>query len=311
MKTFRLCILASLLVSTSFAHAGLFSWFDRSYTKTKHPIVLVHGLLGFDSILGMEYFYRIPQDLRSDGATVYVVTVAGANSTEARGEQLLSQLEILKALYGHDKFNLFGHSHGSPTSRYVASVAPELVASVTSIGGANKGSPVADLIVSVPEGTFARSVVSAFGKGLAEFLNALSGGDYEQDFLAAMSSLTTEGAITFNAAHPQGVPISRCGEGDYKVNGIRYYSWSGDENVTNLLDPTDYLFLTTGIAFNGEPNDGLVSTCDSHLGKVIRDNYYMNHLDEVNLILGIHDAFTTDPKTVYRQQANRLKKAGL
>jgi triacylglycerol lipase len=31
-----------------------------------------------------------------------------------------------------------------------------------------------------------------------------------------------------------------------------------------------------------EANDGLVGKCSSHLGTVIRDNYFHNHLDEVN-----------------------------
>lgn len=42
-----------------------------------------------------------------------------------------------------------------------------------------------------------------------------------------------------------------------------------------------------GLVFN-EPNDGLVATCSTHLGKVIRDDYRMNHLDEINGLLGIH-----------------------
>lgn len=40
---------------------------------------------------------------------------------------------------------------------------------------------------------------------------------------------------------------------------------------------------------------------------VIRDDYRMNHLDEVNQVLGLHDIWSTDPVTLYRQQANRLK----
>jgi len=65
------------------------------------------------------------------------------------------------------------------------------------------------------------------------------------------------------------------------------------------------------IPFGSENNDGLVGTCDSHLGQVIRDDYSMNHLDEVNLLFGIHHLFSTDPITTYRNHANRLKNAGL
>ncbi|WP_269759481.1 hypothetical protein [Variovorax sp. E3] len=34
-----------------------------SEAKTKYPIVLVHGLLGFDNLLGVDYFYGIPDKL--------------------------------------------------------------------------------------------------------------------------------------------------------------------------------------------------------------------------------------------------------
>jgi triacylglycerol lipase len=36
----------------------------------------------------------------------------------------------------------------------------------------------------------------------------------------------------------------------------------------------------------------------------------MNHLDEVNQLFGLVSIFETNPVSVYRQQANRLKTAG-
>jgi triacylglycerol lipase len=117
-----------------------------SEAKTKNPIVLVHGLFGFDNVLGIDYFYRIPESLAGAGAKVYVAQVSGANSSEIRGEQLIQELKNLRALSGNPslKFNLVGHSQGAPTARYVAAVEPGMVASVTSVGGANGGSKVAD-----------------------------------------------------------------------------------------------------------------------------------------------------------------------
>jgi triacylglycerol lipase len=107
----RLTLALALMLATA-AHAD-------TYTQTRYPIVLVHGLLGFDSLLGvLDYFNQIPGELRSGGAQVYVVDVSSANSTALRGEQLIAQLETLKALHGSAKFNLIGHSHGGPTARY-------------------------------------------------------------------------------------------------------------------------------------------------------------------------------------------------
>ncbi|HLV17489.1 MAG TPA: lipase, partial [Pseudomonas sp.] len=45
--------------------------------------------------------------------------------------------------------------------------------------------------------------------------------------------------------------------------------------------------------------------------KVIRDNYRMNHMDQINQVFGLTSLFETDPLTVFRQHANRLKGDGL
>ncbi len=287
------------------------SWFKSTYTETKYPIVLAHGLLGWDNMLGMDYYYKIPAELRKDGATVYQTQVSAVNYTEVRGEQLISQIENILAVSGAQKVNLIGHSHGGPTIRYAASVRPDLVASVTTIAGVNKGSRTADFLRQIPEGSVLEGVAFSMFETLGTVIDFLSGGGFKQDALGAISSLTTEGALAFNELHPQGIPTSACGEGDYVVNGIRYYSWSGGKAVTNVLDITDALLAITSIPFGSEKNDGLVGSCDSHLGQVIRDDYKMNHLDEVNLLFGLHHLFETDPITTFRNHANRLKKAGL
>jgi len=284
-----------------------------TYTKTKYPIVLVHGLFGYDNIGPAEYFYGIPSALRADGATVYVVQVSAANSTEVRGEQLLTQVKQILAASGAAKVNLIGHSHGGPTARYVASVRPDLVASVSSVGGVNKGSVVADLLLGLaPVGSLQNSVITSVTNGLAKIVNFLSGGGgLPQNSLAAAQSLSTAGSLKFNAAYPEGVPTSACGEGAYSARGVAYYSWSGAKPYTNVFDIVDPSLALTSLAFAGAKTDGLVSSCSSHLGKVIRDDYAMNHLDEVNQTMGLVNLFETSPVTLFRQQANRLKNAGL
>lgn len=288
-------------------------WWNNNYTKTKHPIVLVHGLFGFDQAFGVyDYFFRIPGELSDDGARVYVADVSAANSSEVRGEQLLEQLETLKAIYGHTKFNLIGHSHGSPTIRYVASVRPDLVASVTSVGGPNTGSNVADAVAGLlPPGSFLESVLDSFVSGFAVFIEVITGGAGDpQSAIAAMVSLSSNGSADFNAQFPEGMPSSYCGQGQHIVNGVRYFSFSGTGLVTNVLDPTDAVLGVGGLFFS-ESNDGLVSRCSSHLGKVLRDNYYWNHGDEINQVLGLKSWFASNPISVYRAHANRLKNLGL
>lgn len=281
------------------------SW-ALGYTQTRYPIVLVHGLFGFDRVGPVEYWYGIPSSLRSGGATVYTTSVSAANSTEVRGEQLLAQVKQIIAATGKGKVNLIGHSHGGPTSRYVASVRPDLIASVSTVAGVNKGSKVADIALGLLPGV-SGTLVNAVGS-LMNFLSGNSG--LPQNGRAALVSLSTAGTAAFNQRHPQGVPTTACGGGAQVVNGVQYFSWSGAQPYTNVFDPADPFMALTGLAF-GEKNDGLVSSCASHLGRVIRDDYRMNHLDEVNQLIGIVNLFETNPVTVFRQQANRLQLLGL
>ncbi len=306
---FALC-LGTVMAVSSQVQAGLFG--SSGYTQTRYPIVLAHGMLGFDSMLGIDYWYGIPQALRRDGAQVYVTEVSQLNTSELRGEELLQQVEEIVAISGKAKVNLVGHSHGGPTVRYVAAVRPDLVASVTSVGAPHKGSDVADLIRQIPEGSGGEAILAGLTNGMGALIHFLSGSPSTepQNSLGSLESLNSEGAARFNAKYPQGIPTSACGEGAYKVNGVRYYSWSGTSPLTNPLDVSDAMLGAGSLAFD-EPNDGLVGRCSSHMGMVIRDNYRMNHLDEVNQVLGLTSLLETDPVTVYRQHANRLKNAGL
>ena len=316
MKKPHIATLAAGLLAASLTTQAQAFWFGSSsdYTKTQYPIVLTHGMLGWDSMLGIDYWYGIPEALRKDGATVYTTQVSQLDTSEARGEQLLEQVEEIVAISGKPKVNLFGHSHGGPTVRYVAAVRPDLVASVTSIGAPHRGSATADFLRQIPEGSAGEAIVSGLVNAIGAVINflSLSPIDTPMNSLGSLEALYSEGAARFNSKFPQGIPSTACGEGDYQVNGIRYYSWSGTSPSTNLLDPTDLMLLLSAQTFpSGEANDGLVGRCSSHMGMVIRDDYRMNHLDEVNQVFGLTSILETDPVTVYRQQANRLKNAGL
>ncbi|MCR5884962.1 triacylglycerol lipase [Rhizobacter sp. J219] len=283
-----------------------------TYTQTRYPVVLVHGAFGFDAIGPVSYWYGIVSALRSGGATVYTPSVSGAETSEARGEQLLRQLRSYKAAYGHQKFNLIGHSHGGPTARYVAAVAPDLVASVTTVGSPHAGSKVADAIETVTSWTGTTGFAATLANGLAATIAFLSGSPtLPQDALGSLKSLSTRGAADFNRRFPQGKPTSSCGQGPASVNGIRYWSVGGTSVATNILDVSDGLLVASSVVFGFEQNDGLVSQCSSHWGTVLKDNYAWNHLDEVNQAFGLRGIFSQDPVAFYRSQANRIKSAGL
>jgi triacylglycerol lipase len=94
-------------------------------------------------------------------------------------------------------------------------------------------------------------------------------------------------------------------------NSMRWYSFSGNMVKTNGTDISDALLAYTGDYFKGEANDGLVSQCSSHWGKVIKDNYPWNHLDEINQVFGAIGKGAPEPAAFYIQHANRLKWAFL
>jgi triacylglycerol lipase len=310
---FRAFLLTALISASAMPASAA----DSDYAKTRYPIVISPSGGAFTNIGPLYSFHRIPQDLHRHGATVFLPKLASINTPEVRGEQLLEYVDEVLAISGAEKVNLVGHSLGALTVRYVAAVAPEKVASVSTIGSLTLGSPVGDWAQDVFKlpiiGAPVQRIAEAVGNLMGYLFGFLEGTKFPQDAHKLFIGLSSAGAADYNARFPQGVPETRCAEGAYVVKGIPYYSWGGAKVFTHVLDPFDYLVSVTGLFFRGVDDgksDGLVGRCSSHLGKVIRDDYRMNHLDEVNQVLGLRDPYT-DPVSIYRQHANRLKLEGL
>lgn len=285
-------------------------------SATRYPIVLVHGMMGFDRLkLGwmgdLPYWRGIVEALEADGARVHVVQVSAFNASEVRGEQLLPQVERILKETGAQKVHLIGHSHGSQTSRYVAGKRPEWVASVTSVAGPNAGSSFGDWMQEqVREDSWSAAAILGLGRWVARFIDWATDTQWPQDVPAALASLHTEGAADFNRRFPAGVPKQPCGPAETEVQGVRYYSWSGVGTFYRVLNPADPVMWLTGLAFGGEANDGLVGRCSSHLGEVIQDDLPMNHFHIVNQIAGLVDE-SADPVAMYVAHARRLKALGM
>lgn len=288
-----------------------------TYAKTQYPIVFGHGMAGFIRVgtdpFGLDYWYQILPDLARHGASVWATRVSPFHSSEVRGEQLTQQVEEILAITGKQKVNLIGHSHGGPTIRYVAGVIPNKVASMTSVGAPHKGSPVADLILKA-ENTAIEAplvgMVNLVSKAIT-WAQGLDPKSFPHNALEGGRSLTASGSTLFNQRFPIGMPTTACGEGAFYQDGIYNYSFTGVGQITNPLDLDSALKATALMIDGGKDNDGLVSRCSAKFGKTVRDNYNWNHLDEVNMVLGLKAVFAPDPVDVYRQHANRLKLQGL
>lgn len=276
------------------AHAATKS----TYAQTRYPIVLVHGFMGFDDILGVDYFYKVPDDLRANGAKVYVAAVSQVSSSAERGEQLLKQMKQWAAADGVKKFNLIGHSQGGPTARYVAGVAPTMVASVTTVASPSRmtaqdaDNNIADMINNYS------SLTSFFGSFVA-FMSGNS--SLPQNIEGA--KLFADEVNDFAARFPAGVPSSYCGlDGKPYQNGMFFYSATGNKPKTNGWDISDLAMVEGPVA-----SDGAIPVCASHFGRVLRNDFPWNHFDEMNHVFAILGKGAPDPVAFYRAHVNRLK----
>lgn len=285
------------------------------YAKTKYPIIMTHGWLGWsrigDDSFNIDYWYQILPDMSRNGSTVFAAQISPAHTTAFRGEQLIEQVEQVIALTGKNKVNLVGHSHGGPTVQYVAAVKPQYVASVTGVGGTYRGSRVADQIQS---NTASRAIFNILGDYIVPPLIAWAEGrpDMPLSFDASMTSLSEVESAKFNTKYATTALANDCNKSGAKVDrGIYYYSWGGVAQTTNLLDIDTILMQLGPLAYGDKENDGMVARCSTHIGQVIRDNYNLNHTDLANMMFGLKGLFAPDPVALFRQHANRLKLQGL
>ncbi|AOJ07960.1 triacylglycerol lipase [Burkholderia mayonis] len=328
-------------------HADTAAGAVDDYAATRYPIILVHGLTGTDDYFGiLPYWYGMQSDLQQHGATVFIADLSGFQSDigpNGRGEQLLAYVKQVLAVTGAQKVNLIGHSQGGLSSRYVAAVAPDLVASVTTIATPHRGSQFADFVLGALKLDPTGLATPIFGE-LLNIFGILTSHTHNtnQDAIAALNALSTPYATQFDDQFPSaglGAP-GACAPGapseTVAGNVHLLYSWSGSAyqpitvfglttgavdkstipvvDPANVLDPSTLVFLTAGNIMalkQAGPNDGFTSTCSSLYGTVISTDYKWNHFDEINQLLGIRGAYAADPVAVLRTHANRLKMQGV
>ncbi|TKC88040.1 triacylglycerol lipase [Trinickia terrae] len=307
----------------------------------------------------VDYFYGFKDQLERDGAKVYVANLESFNSDNAkqviipglieprvgRGEQLLAYVRSVMTQTGAAKVNLIGHDQGGMTARYVASVAPSLVASVTTIGTPNKGTELLDQAVNLinndPKAADATlTALNLAGMGISAANGTANLYTPFQNAKAMLQQMTTSGAASFNQTFPsQGLSTANCqtGAATASVDGNvqRMYSWTGaamqpawswagykiitDKSLSWFLDsalwtdPSTLPLEASGLLLSNlasGANDGFVTTCSAMYGQVI-GTYKWNHLDEINQLLGIRGGNAEDPVAVMRTHLNRLKNDGV
>jgi len=193
-------------------------------------IILAHGVLGFDSIAGFEYFNGVKKHLK-DTRRVSVTTtkVDAVGTVSTRAEKLASQIA---AVPGDEKVHIFAHSMGGLDARYA--IAKNLsgiaarVAALVAIGTPYLGSVVADRL----EHSAARGDVVPIAVGIKIRQEAL------HDLTTSEATRLTGEATRLIREAEDNVP-TYCIAGDTQSGAKGSVLFSGIAETFGVEDPSD------------------------------------------------------------------------
>lgn len=166
----------------------------------EYPIVLIHGLSGFRSVAGVDYFFEVPQTLKNQGFEVFVTATPPWAPVGMRSAYLTKQLKEILRTTGARKLHLVAHSMGGLDAResiHDGELAP-FIATLTTIGTPHRGSEVADSWYGARFAAFdgprdmAANMYAAIVGSPAGF----------NDSAASVLSLSTKEAEEFNRKYP-------------------------------------------------------------------------------------------------------------
>lgn len=175
---------------------------NEELCKTKYPILLVHGFFFRDS-KHINYWGRIPAELKTNGATVYHGEHSSALSIPDSAMELKRRMEKIMEVTGTEKFNIIAHSKGGLDCRYAIKHLgmDKYVASLTTISTPHRGCPYATKILKKTPKFIQKSWSKTYNTTLYQL------GDPEPDFMAGVNCLTdTSCAQMFDPAEcPEGI----------------------------------------------------------------------------------------------------------
>nr|BAI49942.1 putative esterase [uncultured microorganism] len=216
------------------------------------PIVLVHGLLGFDRIcLGKyelkNYFPGIEACLGSAGRQVRLARLSRTRGVAARALELR---RFIRREFPGQRVHVFAHSMGGLDARYMISKLDmaDHVLSLTTLGTPHRGCSFADWGIR-ELGWFLRPTLRLLNISRDAFLD-----------------LTTDACRRFNEETPN-------------APGVRYRSIAGDCD-RSAIGP--FWQLSWNIVHDREgPNDGVVSVNSARHGESL-DVWRADHMNLVN-----------------------------
>lgn len=170
---------------------------ENEVCKTKYPILLVHGVF-FRDFRYLNYWGRIPKELKRNGAAVYYGQQQSAASVEDSGRELAARIRAILDETGCEKVNIIAHSKGGLDSRAAiahAGCAP-YVATLTTINTPHRGCIYAEYLLNKVPQAARQKVAAAYNATLKRL------GDENPDFLAAVTDLTESACLARNETTP-------------------------------------------------------------------------------------------------------------
>lgn len=152
--------------------------------ETKYPLVMVHGVF-FRDYKYVNYWGRIPNELRKNGATVYFGNHQSALPVNLSGAELAQRIKAICKQTGCEKVNIIAHSKGGLDARYAVSLcgADKYVASVTTISTPNRGCVFVDWLLEKISKPVQNGIAATYNSALRKLGET-------PDFLAAVNDLT-------------------------------------------------------------------------------------------------------------------------
>ena len=225
------------------------------------PVVLVHGLFGFDRIgvpgARFDYFRGIAKHLDSLGCHAHAVRLPATASVPSRAARLAAAIEALP----HDRVDVIAHSLGGLDARYALTHLglAKRVRSLVTIGTPHRGSPIADLVHRGPI-KWAPRLLRTLGLPIE-----------------AVEWLTTESLERFNQVVPD-------------VPGVRYACVVGGMQRADSVVPLALVPAHAYLRRVSGPNDGLVPIASQYWGETLAE-IEADHFAQIGWRVAVRGSF--------------------
>ncbi len=224
------------------------------------PVVLVHGLFGFDRIgvpgARFDYFRGIAAHLASLGCTAQAVKLPMMSSVPARAKALVAAIDALP----YEHIDLIAHSLGGLDARYALAHLglSARVRSLVTIGTPHRGSPLADL----------------FHEGQLDWLRRLVG--VLGLPITALEWLSSSALDKFNREVPD-------------VPGVRYACVVGGLRKGSAI-PITLVASHAWLSRIAGPNDGVVPVSSQFWGETLAE-IEADHFAQIGWRIGVRKTF--------------------